>query len=128
MLAGQAEANIQKYDATRADPDYKEYQRWFGRGRDMTETEWQKYQTLPRYTQGTPQQWDQWDRAVQIYKYLPRYHPDKFRLAPQVKVILRLSDPSWKRILAADELSQMDQSGELAALDAAFAARQGGRP
>jgi hypothetical protein len=93
-----------------------DYERWYGTGKQMTTRQWYEYQSgaLPRYTQGSPADWAQWDTMQKLYAATPP-GAMKERMRNQVRRIRQLQTPGWRDILQADQLHREEALWETGA-------------
>lgn len=118
--------NLNRYLALLDSPHIEDYERWFGVGRQLTDSQWEMYRSgnPPRYRGVTdPQtQWDM-DRAQKIAAMAPKTDPI-YRTMYPIAVRARMRhDPRFRAYLEYDEFSGRKLSGEFAELDASMGER-----
>jgi len=86
-----------------------DHERWYGIGRAMTSQQWAEYQSgkLPRYKEGGPSEWAQWDMMQKMYAATPP-GPTKDRMRNQVRRVRALQTPGWRSIVQKDQLIRED--------------------
>lgn len=86
-----------------------DHERWYGTGRQLTSRQWAEYQSgqLPRYKEGSPTEWGQWDMMQKLYAATPA-GPEKARMRNQVRRIRAMQTPGWRDIIQHDQLIRED--------------------
>lgn len=98
---GRRYAEAAQYQWLQQQPDFGDWERWYGTGRGSTAGEWEQFTSgaVPRYKADiTPQQALAWDAIYQTYRRLPD-GPDKARLRPFAQRIHRAAIPRWKALI-----------------------------
>lgn len=97
---------LMKRKAMWDDPNYRDYNRWFGLGESMTDKQWNEYvgggtiETAPRYKVGGPADWNSFDQFRQAYQLLPP-GPQKMSLRAAYIRTTKAMNPKWQAKMRA---------------------------
>lgn len=110
-------------------PEFKDYQRWFGEGKEMSPIQWANWTngTYQRYKDNpTPAEADKRDYMIKFARALPRMDPRKGLAREAAFPWIELANPAWKDVLAQDSI--MALADELDALASMRQERAGTNP
>jgi hypothetical protein len=120
LVDAKKRADLARVEFLQSDPDYDNYQRWFGVGRSLTEREWQEYQQgttetgvpVRKYTVGDPADWTEFDKVLAQYSAMPQSDFRRQMMASRVKQIKKWMNPKWKSVLQQAEVDMNTDTAE----------------